>query len=110
MSRIGMKPIPFEKGVEVSVSGSICKVKGPKGELTSEIPDCIKVVIEEENVVVTRANDERQSKALHGLTRQLIANNVDGVSKGFTKALEIVGVGYRAAAQGTLKHQKVSPL
>lgn len=103
MSRIGMKPIPFEKGVEVSVSGSICKVKGPKGELTSEIPDCIKVVIEEENVVVTRANDERQSKALHGLTRQLIANNVDGVSKGFTKALEIVGVGYRAAAQGTSK-------
>lgn len=103
MSRIGMKQIPFEKGVEVSVSGSVCKVKGPKGELTSEIPDVISVKVEDGTVTVTRANDERQSKALHGLTRQLIANNIVGVSTGFSKALEIVGVGYRASAQGSNK-------
>lgn len=100
MSRVGLKPIPVPSGVEVSVSGSTCKVKGPKGELTNEIPDVITVTIEDGTVNVVRANDERQSKALHGLTRQLIANNVSGVADGFTKALEIVGVGYRASASG----------
>lgn len=103
MSRVGLKPIPISDGVEVSVSGSVCKVKGPKGELTNEIPDVISVKIEDGTVLVTRANDERQSKALHGLTRQLISNNIVGVSQGFTKALEIVGVGYRASAAGTSK-------
>ena len=103
MSRVGLKPIPVPSGVEVSVSGSICKVKGPKGELTNEIPEVITVSIEDGVVNVSRANEERQSKALHGLTRQLIANNMIGVADGFTKALEIVGVGYRAAAAGTSK-------
>lgn len=103
MSRVGSKPIPVPSGVEVSVSGSTCKVKGPKGELTNEIPEVIKVTIEDGNVHVVRDNEERLSKALHGLTRQLISNNVVGVADGYTKALEIVGVGYRAAAQGTSK-------
>jgi len=103
MSRIGLKSIPVPSGVEVSVSGTTCKVKGPKGELTNEIPDVITVSIEEGTVNVARANDERQSKALHGLTRQLIANNIIGVADGYTKALEIVGVGYRAQAQGSNK-------
>lgn len=101
MSRIGNKPIPVPSGVEVSVSGSVCKVKGPKGELQSEIPEVITVSIEDGVVNVVRANEDRQSKALHGLTRQLIANNMTGVADGYTKALEIVGVGYRAAAKGT---------
>lgn len=103
MSRVGNKPIPVPSGVEVSVSGSICKVKGPKGELSSDIPAVITVTIEDGNVNVQRANDERQSKALHGLTRQLISNNIEGVDKGYMKALEIVGVGYRAQAQGSNK-------
>ncbi len=103
MSRVGLKPIPVPSGVEVSVSGSTCKVKGPKGELTNEIPDVITVTIEDGQVNVVRANEERQSKALHGLTRQLISNNVVGVADGYTKALEIVGVGYRASASGSGK-------
>lgn len=101
MSRIGNKPIPVPSGVEVSVSGSTCTVKGPKGELQNEIPQEIKVAIEEGIVNVTRVNEERHSKALHGLTRQLISNNMVGVADGYTKALEIVGVGYRAAAKGS---------
>ncbi|MFN8016134.1 MAG: 50S ribosomal protein L6 [Acidimicrobiia bacterium] len=103
MSRIGLKPIPVPSGVEVSVSGSTCKVKGPKGELQSEIPAVVTVSIADGEVKVARENEERQSKALHGLTRQLIANNIVGVSEGYMKALEIVGVGYRAQAQGTSK-------
>jgi large subunit ribosomal protein L6 len=98
-----MKPIPVPSGVEVSVSGSVCTVKGSKGELKSEIPTVISVSVADGSVTVTRANDERQSKALHGLTRQLISNNIVGVSEGYMKALEIVGVGYRAAAQGSSK-------
>lgn len=103
MSRIGSKPIPVPNGVEVSVSGSVCKVKGPKGELTSDIPEVITVTIDQGQVNVVRTNDERQSKALHGLTRQLIANNIVGVDQGYMKALEIIGVGYRAQAQGSNK-------
>lgn len=100
MSRIGSKPIPVPSGVEVSVSGSVCTVKGSKGELKNDIPETITVKVDEGQVVVERANDERQSKALHGLIRQLISNNIVGVSEGYTKALEIVGVGYRAQAKG----------
>jgi len=100
MSRIGSKPIPVPSGVEVSVSGSVCTVKGSKGELKNDIPETITVKVDEGQVVVDRANDERQSKALHGLIRQLISNNIVGVSEGYTKALEIVGVGYRAQAKG----------
>lgn len=100
MSRIGSKPIPVPSGVEVSVSGSVCTVKGSKGELKNDIPETITVKVDEGQVVVERADDERQSKALHGLIRQLISNNIVGVSEGYTKALEIVGVGYRAQAKG----------
>lgn len=99
MSRIGLKPIPVASGVEVSISGTTCTVKGSKGELKNEIPETITVKVEDNQVFVARENDERQSKALHGLTRQLIANNIVGVSEGYTKALEIVGVGYRAQAK-----------
>lgn len=103
MSRVGLKPIPVPDGVDVSLSGSTITVKGSKGELSNEIPAAISVDIADGLVTVTRENDERQSKALHGLTRQLIHNNIVGVSQGYMKALEIVGVGYRAAAQGTSK-------
>ena len=101
MSRIGSKPIPVPSGVEVSVAGSVCTVKGSKGELKSDIPETITVKVDGDQIRVERANDERQSKALHGLTRQLIANNIVGVSEGYMKALEIVGVGYRAQAKGS---------
>ncbi len=103
MSRVGLKPIPVPSGVEVSVSGSVVKVKGSKGELENEIPQNITVTVEDNEVKVARANDERENKALHGLIRQLIANNIVGVSEGYTKALEIQGVGYRANAQGSSK-------
>ena len=93
MSRIGLKPITVPSGVTISMTGSTCLVKGPKGELSNEIPDVIKI-----DINVVRDSDERQAKALHGLTRALVANNVEGVEKGYTKALEIIGVGYRAAA------------
>jgi large subunit ribosomal protein L6 len=99
MSRIGLKPIEIPSSVTVSVSGDTCTVKGPKGELSSEIPELINVKVEESIINVERDGDSRQAKALHGLTRSLIANNVIGVEAGYTKALEIIGVGYRANAK-----------
>ena len=98
MSRIGLKPITVPSGVTISMTGSTCLVKGPKGELSNEIPVVIKIDVSEGVINVVRDSDERQAKALHGLTRALVANNVEGVEKGYTKALEIIGVGYRAAA------------
>jgi large subunit ribosomal protein L6 len=100
MSRIGKSAIPVPSGVEVSVSGSTVAVKGPKGNLSIELPEGISVSQEESEVTVDRANEERQTKALHGLNRSLINNMVIGVSTGFRKDLEIVGVGYRANAKG----------
>ena len=97
MSRIGKKPVPLPKGVTAVVSGHNITVKGPKGELARSLPAAMKVVVEGENVVVTRPSDENEHKALHGLTRTLVANMVEGVSKGFRKSLEIQGVGYRVA-------------
>jgi large subunit ribosomal protein L6 len=94
MSRIGKKPIPIPSGVEVSLDGSHITVKGPKGTLEHDAPD---------DILVSRPDDEREHRALHGLTRSLVANMVTGVSEGFTRELDIVGVGYRAAAQGTSK-------
>jgi large subunit ribosomal protein L6 len=94
-------PIPLPNGVTAEVSGQSVKVKGPKGELALEIREPIKVVLEDNTIMVTRPDDEATSKALHGLSRTLIANNVQGVSAGFSKALEIVGTGYRAAAKGS---------
>jgi large subunit ribosomal protein L6 len=101
MSRIGKMPIALPQGVTAEVNGQNVRVKGPKGELALSIREPIKVVLEDNTIIVTRPDDEASSKALHGLSRTLIANNVEGVSKGFTKALEIVGTGYRAQSKGS---------
>ena len=103
MSRIGRSPIPVPSGVDVTLAGSTVTVKGPKGTLTRILPDPITVRQEESELLVERPNDERQNRALHGLVRSLVNNMVVGVSAGFTKELEIVGVGYRAAAAGPQK-------
>lgn len=100
MSRIGNAPITVPSGVDVSISGSDITVKGPKGTLEHVAPEGISVAVEDGELNVSRASDERQLKALHGLTRSLINNMVIGVNEGFRKDLEIVGVGYRAAAKG----------
>ncbi|HHT05478.1 MAG TPA: 50S ribosomal protein L6 [Hydrogenispora sp.] len=100
MSRIGLKPINIPTGVELKVDGNVVRVKGPKGELTQEIPAGIKIVQDGAVLTVERPNDEGHYRAMHGLTRSLIANMVEGVTKGFEKTLEINGVGYRAALQG----------
>ncbi len=94
-------PIALPNGVSAEVSGQSVKVKGPKGELALEIREPIKVVLEDNTIIVTRPDDEAASKALHGLSRTLIANNVQGVASGFTKSLEIIGTGYRAASKGS---------
>jgi large subunit ribosomal protein L6 len=100
MSRIGKAPIPVPSGVDVKVDGRTITVKGPKGTLSRELPGEIAVRQEESTLLVERPDDERQNRALHGLTRSLVSNMVVGVTDGFTKKLEIVGVGYRAEAQG----------
>ena len=101
MSRIGKSPIPVPAGVEISVSGQHVKVKGSKGELSLELPEGLSLEIGDGEAVVGRSNDERSQRALHGLNRSLLNNMVVGVSEGFVKKLEIVGVGYRAAAKGS---------
>ena len=100
MSRVGKAPITIPSGVDVSISGDDVTVKGPKGQLTQSVPQGISVAVDDGSVVVTRVDDERQTRALHGLTRSLVANMVQGVTEGFTKSLEIQGVGYRAQAKG----------
>ena len=100
MSRIGNAPITVPSGVDVDVSGRTISVKGPKGRLEREIPGDITVTVDGETLTVARPNDENKTKALHGLTRSLVNNMVIGVTEGFKKELEIVGVGYRAEAQG----------
>jgi large subunit ribosomal protein L6 len=100
MSRIGRSPIPVPGGVEVSVSGRRVTVRGPQGVLERDIPPSITVRQEDGTLLVERPDDQRQNRALHGLTRALVNNMVVGVTDGFTKDLEIVGVGYRATAQG----------
>ncbi len=100
MSRIGKLPIAIPDGVEVKVEGQVVTAKGPLGTETVEIRPEIKVEKQENTIVLTRANDDRKSRSLHGLSRTLVANVVNGVKTGFTKKLEIVGVGYRAAMQG----------
>jgi len=103
MSRIGKQPIAIPSGVEVSISGQHVAVKGPKGTLELDAPGEIAIATEGDQVVVTRPDDERRHRALHGLTRSLVSNMVVGVSEGFVRELEIVGVGYRATAQGPSK-------
>jgi len=100
MSRIGKMPIAIPSGVEVTLDGTHVTVKGPKGTLEHDWPATISITREGDALLVTRPDDERQNRALHGLTRSLVANMVTGVSEGFTRELEIVGVGYRAAAAG----------
>ena len=100
MSRIGKMPIPVPAGVEVKIDGQVVEVKGPKGTLTHTVPAPITVAVEDGTILVTRPDDERNSRSLHGLTRTLIANNITGVTVGFTKGLEIVGTGYRVAQKG----------
>ncbi len=101
MSRIGKKPVQIPAGVEVTVNGNTCIVKGPKGTLEQDFHEEIGVEVVENQVIVTRANDERTARAQHGLTRALIQNMVTGVSEGFTKSLELAGVGYRVQLKGT---------
>jgi large subunit ribosomal protein L6 len=103
MSRIGKAPIPVPGGVDVTIAGSHITVKGPKGTLEREIPGAITIRQEGAELLVERPNDERQNRALHGLVRSLVNNMVLGVHEEFVKELEIIGVGYRAAAQGTTK-------
>ncbi len=103
MSRIGKNPIIVPTGVTVTVAEGTITVKGGKGTLTRTLPGSISVREEGSTLVVERPNEERSSKALHGLTRTLVSNMVTGVSTGFTKELEIIGVGYRAIAQGSNK-------
>jgi len=100
MSRIGKMPISLPAGVEVKIEDSIVTVKGPKGLLTQEIPQDINITYEDNMLKVTRSSDAKKHRALHGLTRALVANMVEGVTKGFEKKLELVGVGYRAQMQG----------
>jgi large subunit ribosomal protein L6 len=98
MSRIGKAPITVPGGVDVAIDGASVTVKGPKGMLSREVPGIITVRKEESQLLVERPNDERQSRSLHGLTRTLVNNMVVGVTDGFSKELEIIGVGYRAEA------------
>jgi large subunit ribosomal protein L6 len=100
MSRIGKQPIPVPEGVEITIEPELVKVKGPKGELEERVSRDIGVAQENGEVVVTRSTDRGEHRALHGLTRSLIANMVEGVTNGFEKRLEIQGVGYRAQLQG----------
>lgn len=93
-------PVEIPKGVDVGLDGQVLKVKGPKGELTMDVHPEMKVVVDDSELRVERPSDERRHRALHGLTRSLIANMVEGVTDGFTKVLEIRGVGYRAEKKG----------
>lgn len=100
MSRIGLKPIAIPAGVDVKVDGTTVTVKGPNGTLTQNVHPNMAVNVEGSEIIVKRPNDEKENKALHGLTRSLVANMVTGVTEGFKKNLEVNGVGYRVQVQG----------
>ena len=100
MSRIGKKPVIFPKAVKISLNGAIVKVEGPKGKLSQQLPEGVKLVITDGSVVVERNSEERTARAYHGLVRTLVNNMVIGVTSGFQKTLEIAGVGYRAEVAG----------
>jgi large subunit ribosomal protein L6 len=101
VSRIGKQPIPVPSGVDVKIDGSTVTVKGPKGELTQTFTDVLAIELNDGQLVVTRPDDSRTARSLHGLTRTLLSNMVIGVSEGYSKNLEIVGVGYRAILKGS---------
>lgn len=116
MSRIGKMPIVIPEGCEVKLDGSTVSVKGPKGTLTRTVHENMTVSMEENVISVTRPNDNKKNRELHGLTRSLISNMVEGVTKGFSKELEVNGVGYRVAKQGKdlvmnigFSHQVIMP-
>ncbi len=116
MSRIGKKPIAIPAGVEVKVNGSEVTVKGPKGTLTDTFNSRIAINVEGSEILVTRPTDEKEDRALHGLTRTLVSNMVTGVTDGFKKELEVNGVGYRVQKQGSnlvmnlgFSHQVIMP-
>lgn len=116
MSRIGRKPIAVPAGVEVSISGNEVTVKGAKGTLSGSFDPSMNIAMEDGAVIVTRPSDQKEHRSLHGLTRTLISNMVEGVSTGFKKELEVQGVGYRVAKQGTnlvmtlgYSHQVIMP-
>lgn len=100
MSRIGKKPIPIPANVQVSIDGRTLRVKGPKGELVREVRPEVTLRMEDGTLLVERSSEEAQHRAFHGLTRALVANMVTGVTDGYRKALEIIGVGYRAEKKG----------
>lgn len=102
MSRIGKQPIPIPSGVEVKIGNEVVEVKGPKGLLSTPVCSMLKYEIADGNVVLTRENDDRHSRAQHGLRRTLLANCVEGVTKGFAKTLEVIGVGYKVAVKGNI--------
>jgi large subunit ribosomal protein L6 len=102
MSRVGKKPIPVTEGVKVNYKDGVMTFEGPRGTLHHTIPAGIEVAEEDSKIVVTRSNDQRRLRSLHGLTRTLLANMIIGVSGGFRKNLEIVGVGYRAEVKGDI--------
>ncbi len=104
MSRIGRLPVAIPDGVKVALEGGVVRVEGPKGKLRTEVPAGIQVKIEGNQLRVGREAEERKIRAIHGLTRKLIANMVEGVSRGFSRVLEINGVGYRAEVKGTELH------
>lgn len=101
MSRIGRLPIEIPGGVEVKIDGDLVNVKGPKGELALRVASPIEAKVEDGHVIVSRPDDERTSRALHGLTRTLINNNILGVTQGYQKSLEVVGTGYRVQSKGS---------
>lgn len=100
MSRVGKQPIPVPEGVQVEMEDGRITVKGPKGELAHTVPSDVRVVREGNTLLVQRSGDDPRQRALHGLTRTLLANMVEGVTRGFDKRLELVGVGYRASKSG----------
>lgn len=100
MSRIGKSPVTIPSGVDVKIDGNVIRVKGPKGELTQEFDSCISIQQDGNTMTFTRATDAPNHRAKHGLYRALMANMLEGVSEGYKKVLEVVGVGYRAEAQG----------
>ncbi len=100
MSRIGRKPINIPAGVEIKIDGSVVSVKGPKGSLTQAFKPAMSIAVEGNEVIVTRPNDDKDNRSLHGLTRTLVSNMITGVTEGFKKELDVNGVGYRVQKQG----------
>lgn len=107
MSRIGKLPIPVPGGVDIKINSDAIEIKGPKGQLTTPKSQLLDYELKDGHLVITRKKDDRQSRAQHGLRRTLVANCVEGVTKGFSKALEVIGIGYRVAVKGNMVELQV---